>query len=75
MTPRRPDENIVSVAALRARSPRIPLRGNAEVVGKRLADHLLCVAAYRVAAENGSDTVWAVPSSEAWTAPEITSMR
>jgi type VII secretion protein EccE len=93
-----------NLAALRARSPRIPLRDTAEVVGRRLAHHLRetgwnvvladqadtpvprgaketwrgtgdasgCVAAYRVPAKSGFDEVWAVPSSDTWTALEIT---
>jgi type VII secretion protein EccE len=31
---------VENLAALRARSPRIPLRDTAEVAGRRLADHL-----------------------------------
>jgi type VII secretion protein EccE len=93
-----------NLAALRARSPRIPLHDTAEVVGRRLADHLRetgwtvglvddaeapmrpdaketwrglrdasgYVAAYRVPVEDGFDEVWAVPSSEIWTALEFT---
>ena len=93
-----------NLTALRARSPRIPLRDTAEVVGRRLADHLRetgwsvtlvddidtparhdaketwrglrdaagFVAAYRVPVEDGFDQVWAVPSSETWSALEIT---
>lgn len=95
---------VENLAALRARSPRIPLRDTAEVVGRRLADHLResgwivavvddpdtpvrneaketwrgmrdasgFVAAYRLAPERGFDEVWAIPSSETWTALEIT---
>jgi type VII secretion protein EccE len=93
-----------NLAALRARSTRIPLRDTAEVVGRRFADHLResgwvvavvdeadspvghdaketwrglrdatgYVAAYRLAPERGFDEVWAIPSSETWTALEIT---
>jgi len=93
-----------NLTALRARSPRIPLRDTAEVVGRRLADHLResgwsvaliddtetpvrdgakeswrglrdaagFVAAYRVPVEDGFDKVWAAPSSETWSALEIT---
>jgi type VII secretion protein EccE len=92
-----------NLTALQARSPRIPLRDTAEVVARRLADHLReagwhvtpvdeadtpvphdaketwrglrdssgYIAAYRVAADD-LDKVRALPSSETWTALEIT---
>jgi type VII secretion protein EccE len=91
-----------NLAALQARSPRIPLRETAEVVARRLADHLReggwnlsivdsadvpaspsaketwrgvrdasgYVAAYHV--EGDLDAVRTLPSSEIWTALEIT---
>jgi ESX secretion system protein EccE len=97
-----------NLAALRARSSRIPLRETAEVAARRLADYLRengwnvalvdtavppadssakeawigmragsgYVAAYRVAVDDQlAETlaaVWAGPSSEIWTAMEIT---
>ena len=95
---------VENLAALRARSPRIPLRDTAEVAGRRLADHLRetgwnvaavdttdaparadaketwrglrdasgYVAAYRIAVGDALAEVWALPSSETWTALEIT---
>lgn len=91
-----------NLVALQARSPRIPLRDTAEVVGRRLANHLRetgwnvspvdsadspaahdaketwrglrdasgYVAAYHVAGDLAA--VRALPSSEIWTALEIT---
>jgi ESX secretion system protein EccE len=91
-----------NLPALQARSPRIPLHDTAEVVARRLADHLReagwnvtpvdtadgparhdaketwrglrdasgNLAAYRV--ESDLDAVRALPSSEIWTALEIT---
>ena len=64
-----------NLAALRARSPRIPLRDTAEVAKETwrgLRDASGCVVAYRIPVEKGFDEVWAVPSPETWTALEIT---
>jgi ESX secretion system protein EccE len=92
-----------NLAALQARSSRIPLRDTAEVAARRLADNLReagwtvtpvdaaetpvrrdaketwrglrdssgYIAAYRIGADD-LDEVRAVPSSETWTALEIT---
>ncbi|MDV3125740.1 type VII secretion protein EccE [Mycobacterium sp. 21AC1] len=53
--------------ALRARSPRIPLRDTAEVVGRRMADHLR-EHGWTVTVVDGVDTPVPAPAKETWRA-------
>jgi type VII secretion protein EccE len=49
-----------------------PVRLDAKETWRGLRDASGYVAAYRVAAQDGFEQVWAQPSSETWTALEIT---
>lgn len=54
-----------NLPALQARSPRIPLHGTTEIVGRRLADHLR-EQGWTVTIVDGVDTPLPTPGKEKW---------